>query len=196
MKTLKIIQTLAKIVQIVSKIVFICCIVGASGCVLGIISLACGLEGIKIGGVTLKNIIQNEAGYSVGTLYTQMAASVFLCAGEGVSAKFAEVCFKRELERGTPFDLNFARETFRLGIITICVPLGALVLAEITQGIMSHALEDVQALNLDGSSSFGGGIAIIIISLLCRLGAEQSLLNGEKSEKNQELEQNEKTNNA
>lgn len=181
MKTLKIIQVLAKIAQILSEIVFICCIVGASGCVLGIISLACGLETLKIGGVTLKSIIQNEAVYSIGTLYTYMSASIFLCAGEGVVAKFAEVYFKRELALGTPFSLSGAKELFRLGIITICVPLGALILAEITQGVMSHVLEDVQVLNLSESSSVGMGVAFIITSLLCRLGAEQGC-SAEKTE--------------
>lgn len=184
MKTLKIIQTLAKIAQVISKIVFICCIVGASGCVLGIISLASGLESLKIGGVTLKSIIQNEAGYSVGTLYTHMAASIFLCAGEGVVAKFADVYFKRELERGTPFDIVGSKELFRLGVIAVFVPLGALILAKITQGIMSHALADVEALNLDGWSSVGTGVALIIISLLCRLGAEQEHAEQAAEEKN------------
>lgn len=182
METLKVIQTLAKIGKILSKIVFICCIVGACGCVVGIISLAAGVEALKFGGVELKNILQNEAGVSASSLYCYMAASIFLCAGEGVVAKFAEIYFKNELSRGTPFDLTVAKELFRLGIITICVPLGALILAEITQGIMTAAMQDAVAMDIGEASSVGIGVAFMVCSLLCRLGSEQNVQNGQSAQ--------------
>ncbi len=174
METLKVIQTLAKIGKILSKIVFICCIVGACGCVVGIISLAAGIEALKFGGIELKSILQNEAGVSASSLYCCMAAGIFLCAGEGVVAKFAEIYFKNELLRGTPFDLAVAKELFRLGIITVCVPLGALILAEITQGIMTAAMQDAVAMDISEASSIGVGLTFMVCSFLCRLGAEQN----------------------
>lgn len=172
-KNLKVIQVLAKIGRILSKIVFICGIVGVAGCLFGIITLASGVETIKIGGLTLKSIIENEADMSMGTLYTVMACSAILCGGEIAIAKFAELYFKKELLAGTPFTDDGAKELFRLGIITICVSFGSYLLASICHGIMAAVLTDVSKYGLADTTSFGLGIVFIVVSLIIKCANEQ-----------------------
>ena len=141
MKTLNVIQKLSKIGKVLSKIMFIFCIIGFCGCIVGILSMALGAPTLKIGGVTLKSILNTEADVTVDTVYAAMATGMILCAGEAVLAKFAEHYFKRELADGTPFNLGGAREMQRLGILTICLPIGTQIVAEIVHAVMEQAMQ-------------------------------------------------------
>lgn len=172
MKTLKTIQTLSKIGKILSKIVFIFCIIGFCGCFIGILSMAFGAETLKFGGVTLESILNTEAEVTIGTVYAAMAAGMILCAGEAVLAKFAEHYFKRELADGTPFTFAGAKEMQRLGILTICLPIGTQIVAEIVHAVMEQAMQGVAPLRLDSAGSVALGVMFIIMSLICRYGAE------------------------
>lgn len=173
MESLKIIQILAKLGRILSKIIYICCIVGFCGCIVGMLSLAVGAETLKLGGVTLHSILQAKASLSVNSLYAIMVAGMLLCAGEGVLARFAEHYFARELADGTPFDLGGAKELFRLGVLTVSIPLGAQLLAEIAHGVLAQLYSDVAPLELEGFGSVGIGVMLMVMSVLCRCGAEQ-----------------------
>lgn len=172
MKTLNTIQTLSKIAKIICKIVFILCLVGGIGCLVGILSLAFIPEGFKIGGVTVNSMIESSADVTMGAAYTGMAVGVILCAGEAVLCKFAERYFKNELAAGTPFTFDGAKELMRLGILTISISIGTTVVAAIVNEIMNHFLEGVDKIELSNGFSIGIGIAFIIMSLLCRHGAE------------------------
>lgn len=172
MKTLNTIQTLSKIGKILSRIMFILCLVGACGCVVGILSMALGMETVKLGGVTLKSILKTEADVAVGTVYAAMAAGMILCAGEAVLAKFAEHYFRRELADGTPFTLDGAKEMMRLGVLTICIPIGTQIVAEIVHAVMEQALQDVAPLQLNSSGALALGVMFLVMSLICRYGAE------------------------
>ena len=173
MKTLKTIQTLAKIGKILSKIMFIFCIVGFCGCVVGILGMVLGAPTLKLGSVTLKSILKTEAGVTVGTVYAAMAAGMILCVGEAVLAKFAQHYFRREVADGTPFTLAGAKELLRLGILTICLPLGTRIVAEIIHAIMSQVMQGVAPLRPGSSGSIALGVMFLVTSLLCRYGAEQ-----------------------
>ena len=172
MKTLKTIQKLSKVGEILSKIMFICCIVGFCLCIAGFVSMGLGATALKLGGVTLKGIINTEAETTIGTIYTAMAVGLILCAGEAVLAKFAECYFKHELADGTPFTFSGAEELKRLGILTICIPVGTQIAAEIVYAVMNQIFQDAAPLRLDQSGSIGLGITFIIVSLICRHGAE------------------------
>ena len=126
-------QKLSKAGEILSKIMFICCIVGFYLCIVGIVSMGLGAPALKLGSVTLKGIINTEAETTVGTIYTAMAVGLILCAGAAVLAKFAECYFKHELADGTPFTFSGAEELKRLGILTICIPVGTQIAAEIVK---------------------------------------------------------------
>ena len=174
MNTLKTIQILSKIGRIISKIIYICCMVGFCGCIVGIVSLALGGEVFKLGDVTVYSIIENHSHMSMPTLYAAMAVGMVFCAAEAVLCKFAEHYFKNELTDGTPFTMKGAKELMRLGILTITIPLGAAIVCSIGVAIADNFFPEIEELSLDGYSSVGLGVMMIVSSLLCRYGAETS----------------------
>lgn len=173
MKSLKTIQTLSKIGMILCKIIYICCIIGAAGCAVGMVSLPLADTGIfKIGGVSIRTLIVNNAGIDPISLYPAMTEAAILCIGQTVLSKFAEVYFRNELAAGTPFTQDGAREMLRLGILTICIPLGCLIAAQIVSGIMAGFLNCDDLLKIDNGGSVSLGVMFIVMSVLCRCGAE------------------------
>ena len=172
MKTLNIIQKLSKIGKVLSKVMFIFCIIGFCGCIIGILSMALGAETLKFGGVTLESILNTEAEVTVGTAYAAMSAGMILCAGEAVLAKFAEHYFKRELADGTPFTFAGAKKMQRLGILTICLPIGAQIITEIVHAVIAQTMQGVAPLRLDSAGSVALGVMFIVMSLICRYGAD------------------------
>ena len=172
MNTLKTIQTLSKIGRILSKIVYICCVVGFCVCIVGIISLGLGGEVFKMGGVTIHSIIESHSHMSMPALYTAMAVGIVLCAAEAVLSKFAEIYFKNELADGTPFTRRGAKELMRLGILTISIPLGMVIVCSIGVAIADNFFPEIGKLSYDGYASVGVGVMMILSSLFCRYGAE------------------------
>ena len=177
MNTLKSIQTLAKIGKIFSKIIFACCVVGFCGCIVGIVSLAIGAETFKLGGVTIHSMIENEAGMTMPTLYASMAVGLLFCAAEAVLCKFAEVYFKHELAEGDPFTLRGAKELLRLGIMTIAIPLGTVIVCSIGIAIADNVYPGIDKLSIGEFSSVGLGVMMIVLSHFCRYGPDQKMEN-------------------
>lgn len=170
-KTLDTIQTVAKVGKVLSAIAYVFCLVGGILCIVGI---ACvGIPGsIKVGGVTVHSMIDNLQGVSLETCYTAMAMGLIICASICVVAKMAERYFEHELAAGTPFTSEGARELLRLGICTICIPLGAVTVAGICNAIASRCLANIAEIQIDGSAPVLLGVAFIIMSLICKYGTE------------------------
>lgn len=172
MKTLETIQTLAKIGKVLSNIVFVCCIVAACLCIIGIVALALGLESVKIGGTTINSLLINIESMSKAALYTTMGAGIVFSIAEAVLAKFAELYFKHELVDGDPFTLRGSKELLRLGILTIAIPLGTIILCSIGINVVDNFFPGVDNLFSGEYSQVGLGAMMLILSLLCRYGAE------------------------
>ena len=171
--SLQTIQTLSKIAKVLCKIVFICCIVGAVGCLVGIWSLALGITGaMKLGGVTIHSILSQSAGMTLGTMYASMTAGCILCAGEAILSKIAGDYFRRVLAVGTPFTTQGADELKRLGIWTIVLPLVTMIVASVACKILTIFLPGIAELRLDDYSSVALGVGFLVVSVLCRYGAE------------------------
>lgn len=173
-KTLDIIQKLAKIGKAFSKIIAVCCIIGAVGCIVGIASLlTTGYVECSVDGISLHGLIENSAKISIGTLYAIMTVALILCIGEAIIAKQAEKYFRNELAAGTPFTFEGAKEMMRLGICIISISIGTVIAAPIAYAIINHYHSNVIGMNLNGAVQIGMGVAFIISSLLCKLGAEE-----------------------
>ena len=176
MKSLGIIQTLSKIGRILSKIAHICCIIGAVTCAVVMASLPFSQTGVfKIGGVNIHTLIVNETGIDLTGLYPVLVGATILCIGRAVLAKFAEIYFRNELTAGTPFTQEGAKELLRLGILTICIPLGCLIAAEIAGGIMTKILNCADLFKFENGDSVTLGVLFMITSVLCRCGAEAQM---------------------
>lgn len=171
MKELNIIQTLAKIGKVLSKIIYICSIVSLCICIVGIISVATGFGVIELGGITLKSIISDNFGLEMGTIYAYLAAGIVSCIGEIILAKFAIHYFERELADGTPFTFDGAKELLRLGILTICIPLGTYIAAKIVYAIVSAFTDNVNSFDISSDISVSLGVTMIVISVICKYGA-------------------------
>lgn len=102
-----------------------------------------------------------------------MVVAIILCSGEAVIAKFAEHYFKGELLDGTPFNMERSKELTRLGIITIGVSIVTEAVAAIVYEIMSFIFVNTDSLEIGNWGSVGIGITFIIVSLICRYGAER-----------------------
>ena len=172
MSSLDKIQKISRLGKILCSIVFVFCMIGIIGSVIGIAFLAAGVDAVHIGGVTLKSIVQINSGTSIETANIYMAVAIILCSGEAVIAKFAERYFKGELLDGTPFNMERAKELTQLGIITIGVSIVTEVVAAIVYEIMSFIFASTGSLEIGNWGSVGIGIAFIIVSLICRYGAE------------------------
>lgn len=172
MKTLNTIQTLSKIGKIFSKVLFILCVIGGIFCLVGILEISFVHNGLKIGGVTIHSIIEQSGAIDKSTWYGVMATGIVLCAGEAVLCKLAEMYFKNELKAGTPFTFDGAKELMRLGIFTICIPLGTDIVVGIISSVIGRAYQLTNVLDINHSAQIGLGVMFIVTSLLCRYGAE------------------------
>lgn len=172
MKTLQTIQMISKIAKILSKIIFICCIVGFCLCIVGVVGLAVGAPVMKLGGVTFESVLQHNTDMSTGSLYAALAAGLIVCAGEGVLAKFAMHYFDRELKDGTPFTLGGAKELFRLGILSVCIPIGVQILTQIVCTILAKTMTDVETTEMEMGGAVSTGVLFLVMALVCKYGAE------------------------
>ncbi len=186
MKTLETVQKLAKVGKILSKIAFIISIIGAVGTAVGIGGLTVsGGDGLKIGDMPVMDAIENEAGVGVPAMLASMGCGLVFWIAQIFVSKFAANYFSNELADGTPFTTRGADELKRLGIICIAVSLGTAAVCAIGLAIASVVVPSVEAVadDMEGFSSVGIGIAFLVCSVLCRLGAEA---NGNQSEKTEE----------
>lgn len=137
-KNYKILQTIAKIGKILSKVAFVFSIIGICGCFVGLLSNVFGSGKVfKIGGVTIYGLLAEFDAYNVKSISAMLVAWLIVCIGQAVLAKFAELYFRNALMAGTPFTQVGARELRRLGILTMVIPTGCAVVAEVVQGILT-----------------------------------------------------------
>lgn len=177
MKSLKRIQSLHKLGRVLSKLAFVFAVIGVCGCIAGLLSLRFGNGSLlKFGGVTVHGLITQGTGYNVKSIAAALSGWLIVCAGEAVLASFAAAYFRNELEAGTPFTQDGARELLRLGILTMAIPLGCAVAGKITQGIVGSFLHVTKDAAIDLALGNGGsmmlGIAFLVTALLCRCGAD------------------------
>ena len=171
MKERNTIQTLSKIGKILSKIIFVCCIVGFCLCVVGAVGVATGFDAIDLGDVTVQGLVQSDVEMGKTALLAVTVAGAIVCAAEAVLARFAVHYFERELKDGTPFTRGGAKELQRLGILAICIPLGAQILAQIVCSVLAEALTDAAVPDLEYAGSVGLGVMMIVMAQVCKYGA-------------------------
>lgn len=173
--TLKTIQTLAKIGKVMSKIAYICALVGVGVCVVSLVCLPLlGDRIVMIDGESLSQLMGMGDAEAVKIAYAYLVGWLAVCAGEAVLGRKAYVYFVNELKAGTPFTMEGAAEMKRLGIFTICIPIGSAIVSEILSGIVLGIMDLERTVDItytaDGAVALG--VMFIIGALLCRHGAE------------------------
>ena len=174
MKTLNTIQTLSKLGKIFSTIIYVFSVIGAIG---GLVSLACLRffpEGIKIGGTTIRGLIETSEVISLQDCFAILTIITIGCVGEAVLCKIAQSYFKNELAAGTPFTLEGAKELLRFGVCAVCIPIAMSILSQIVTRVLFPDFVESTGPELASSASVAIGVMLIIMSLLCHHGAEQA----------------------
>lgn len=91
---------------------------------------------------------------------------------KGSARKVWGALLQNELAQGTPFYMEGAKELMRLGILTICIPLGTQVITELIYEIGAQVIQGAAPFKVDAGVNVTLGIMLLFMSLLCRLGAE------------------------
>lgn len=171
MKSLRIIQALAKIARIICLIVFILCIIGAAGCLIAIIVVSSLRNVVLYEGKTLNDILlENRA-----TFEAVLAALIvgLLSTGVGIYlSKYNELFYKRELAVGTPFKMEVVKDMRKVSVVNIVVSFSLSVVATITVLIIAGVTGVHVEVNYSLFGTIGYGLILLLISLFAQYGAE------------------------
>ena len=180
MKSLRIIQVLAKIARVLCIICFVCCIVGAVACLAGLIVLPIIQDKSFPDGKTVVAFLL-EHQLTLEVCYSGLAVGL-LGSGVGIFlAKYNELFFKEEIAVGTPFKMDIVRKMRRMSLVNIIVSISASVLAAIVVLIIQTAFQAKFKFNYGLVSTVGFGISMLIISLFCEYGAEPEKVEEEEN---------------
>ena len=169
-KSLKTIQTLAKIGKGISTIIFIFSIIGTVAALIAVSALA-GLKDIQLDGKTVVSMVE-ATGTNFVTLIFTSATAIFSCIGSAIVAKFAMIYFANELEYGTPFTYDGAKELLRLGILAIAVPAVISIVSAIAFIITKLFWPPLAEMENSSPISIVIGIMLIVMSIVFKHGAE------------------------
>lgn len=173
MKSLKTVQTICKVFKVLSTIYFILAIVGAAGCVLGLAAYgAFGENVIRLGGVTVKSFIWKEANAPDAAVYLALATGAVICGAQIFLGYMAKRYFKHEVDAGTPFTSEGAKELRKLWILNMAVSLGAAVVCGIAVAIVQTVVPDVKDVNFTSFTTVGLGLVYLIVSFILEHGAD------------------------
>lgn len=170
---LETIQLISNIARIISKIFFIFSIITLVFSAIALVSLFMGIDEIIIKGATIRSIICANIEAGMASVYASVIVVILFSVSTIILSRFNMLYFEHELKEGTPFTLSGALELKRLGILTIVIPLIAVILSSITTSIIAVIMGEEVALELDCDGQVTLGIMYLIVSLLCRYGSEK-----------------------
>lgn len=167
MKTLETIQKTCSVFHIIAKIAMYLSFVWAGLSVLGAVCcLIWHIIGVIPGGF-LEEILLEQNGSLIKTIGVLMSDFAF-GVSDGILFFFTAEYLKQELEDGTPFTFEGAKMVMSLGIKTIVMPLVAIIISAVIYACFNIS----QYGNFGNGSSVILGIALILVSLILRHGAE------------------------
>lgn len=172
-KSLKTIQNLFKAGSIISKVFQIIYIIGLCICVLTGFTLYLGImEPVKLNGITIYGLVTSIDSQTFGDAFFVCVKGAIACLGSAILSGIAYSTCKNELLSSNPFTFEGADELKKLGISYIVIPFvtNILLAAVHAVSITMFNANDINIFNLD--VSLGMGIAFVILSVVCRYGAE------------------------
>lgn len=165
MKSLETIQKTCKVFYVLAKIAmslsFIWAGLNAAGVVCCIIWHGIGVPDL---------VAEILAKYNIGEIKTigVLLADFVFGITDGILFFFAARYLKRELADGTPFTAEGAKQVMSLGVKTIVMPLVAITVYAIIYACFDLSQYD----KFSNATSVVLGIALILVSLILRHGAE------------------------
>lgn len=170
MKSLQTIQKTFGVFQVLTKIAMILSYVWAGLAALG---LLCGIVwycGGAVLGVDRALLYSLTETGGLMEMIGVLLVDIILALTDGVLFSFALRYFKAEQTDGTPFTKQGAEQIKRLGIRTIILPLVSAILVAVLIAIFDLPKGAVG--DWSNFTGIGMGIALILISLIFRYGAE------------------------
>lgn len=151
MKSLQTIQKLFKIGKILSRIAFIFSVIGFCGCIAGLLSLSFGNGSlIKLGGVTLHQLISEEYGYNIKGITASLSGWLSVPVKQYLqSLRKSTSKMEAGKRQANSFTLAGAKELLRLGILTITIPTGCAVAESIVEGVIIGFMKVEKAAAMD-----------------------------------------------
>ena len=109
------------------------------------------------------------------------AGDLIGCAGSAVLAYFARQHFAHALEAQTPFTLRGAAEQKRLGILILCISPATMVLRVALSAAFSAEFmpERLAGMIVADGGMLALGVMFLVLSLVCRYGAEREAMKQE-----------------
>ena len=172
MKSLKIIQVLAKIMRIICLVLFIVCIVGAAGCFLAVITLPIMKDVVLYEDKTFSIIIA-ERGVNWITALTGSIVGLISCGVGIFLAKYTELFFAKEIALGTPFKKEVVKDMRKMAIIHIVVSFVTVIAVAIVISSINAFNPELAHFDSGFGGTIGFGISMLVISLFCDYGAEK-----------------------
>lgn len=123
MKSLTRVQKVARVLYILSRIAFWFCIVGCAMCVCGAICVGVLGDDPEI----IRLFAEEGVVYSAKEALCLCIIASVECAVGIAMFVFVNKFYKKELEIGTPFNKDVAKEAKRVGLIRLFLPLGAII---------------------------------------------------------------------
>ncbi len=165
MNSLQVVQLANKIMKILTLIGMIFSFIGAAFALIGGSVLLTMPELLGNDVMDMFMEIPELKDFDMKSAAMTAIAGAIVSVAQGVVLMFGHGYFKRAEEDGTPFTHDGAKQLFVLGIITLAIPLGALIIVGIISAISGA---DV---NLDNTVELGIGIGMILLSKVYDYGA-------------------------
>ena len=183
MKSLKIIQVIAKICKIFFSVMFVLSIVAL---LLTIVTMAVYpfAQDVEINGTTIKLTLIEKGSITTEELYVALALATLFSAAEIWLAYRSKKYFEHELEEGQPFTVPLARELRSLGFLHFGVGIGTATAAAITIEVAQNIFPTMDfSRSVSTPGNFYLGLVMLVISLLCEYGAERTPSDSNESKK-------------
>lgn len=172
-KTLNTIQIFMRVGRIFSGITYVSCLVCGILCFVGLATVGTP-RGLVIGGVSIYPLIACLDNLDLGSFYATVITGGLVCIATCILAKLFMHYFDNELAAGTPFTIEGSRELLRLGICAICIPLATVAIAQVSCVSIGLFYPGASVFDIDGGGAVLVGVTLIILSLVCKHGAEQA----------------------
>ncbi len=172
MKALRTIQTLFKIARVICIIVFICGIIGAASCALTLLVVP-SLPEIEVEGFNFEELLA-ENGLTMGLMYGALSVAILGCVLAIVLSKYTQKFCEKELEIGTPFNMDVVKRMRKLALFQIIASISVSFVSGLVMGIIA-SLEGIDYnYDINILSTIGFGISLLILSLFCEAGIGDS----------------------
>lgn len=170
------IQKIAKILHVFSKIAFVFCMIGLGASVISVVGLRHWGE-MQVEGMDMLAYIEQSTGQAltIPMCYASCGSAVVICLIGGILAYYTKRYLKNELEAGTPFTRDGARELRFLAILNFVLPI-------VSSAAQVAIFTELQITDLEFSMDVDLGYVLImvVLSLIFDYGADMK----EQLEKN------------